>query len=41
MSDSRFADMDLEDVQHFVKFPNGLKVVIRYDNLVHGEAVPG
>ena len=39
--DSRFANTDLEDVQHFINIPKGVKVMIGYDNLVHGEAVPG
>lgn len=33
--DSRIANTDQEDVQHSVK------VVIGYDNLLHGETVPG
>jgi hypothetical protein len=31
----------LADIENFVNIPDGVRVMIGYDNLVFGEAVPG
>lgn len=36
-----YADVCIGDVVNFVHIPDGVKVMIGYDNLVYGEAVPG
>lgn len=37
----RVADATIADMENFVNIPDGVKLMIGYDNLVFGEAVPG